>query len=342
MNNPEKISEVTPAWLSKCLDMQIEAFDPQPLPSGYMSDVYRVRVTVQAGDDFTFILKLAASAADRRSDAQAFSSYEKEVHFYNQLKPLVERAGIKTPKCYFSRLDAAGNPAIGLEDLSSLGVVPETLGCSLAQARATLAALAGLNSGGFLNAATAATIEIPDFQSGFDPATRYLAATQLYPFKAEGLGKDLLQHYMAASVTFLPAFLQQTQVVSHMDCRLANLRFKDDEPVLFDWGEFSYAPIGFDVASFMVTSLTAQHCADWEANLLEAYLAAVHMAGMREITLETLQRGYRLSLLPLVYLPLLIRGRGDADFAGLLFSRLTAAMKRHEQALSDDINQFVG
>lgn len=340
MLNPVSSNEINSAWLSACLGFQVDDFDLQRLPSGYMSDVFLVGVNESASSPFSFVLKLAASASDRRRDAHAFNSYRKEVQFYQQLQPVAAAAGLQTPACYFSRIDTAGNPAIGLEDLSELDPVPESRGCDLPQALAVTAALARLNAEVSTRVAAVETIEIPGFQTGFGPAAEYLASTSLHPFGGKGMSINLLQNYMTEAVAFLPTFLAQIQVISHMDCRLDNLRFRGSEPVLFDWGEVSFAPIGFDLANFMVTSLSAENYRDWEVILLDAYLARVQAAGMRHISQEALHRGYRLSLLPLVYLPLLIRDRGDTDFAHLLFRRLTAALERHGEALTIEMNNI--
>ena len=57
-----------------------------------------------------------------------------------------------------------------------------------------------------------------------------------------------------------------------MDYRLDNMRISNDELILFDWGECSLAPPGFDLAYFMITSLTPHNRRAWEASLLNTYL----------------------------------------------------------------------
>lgn len=325
---PTDIASVTPAWVSTQMGRQIGPIRIEPVGAGYMSDVYRVEWQTDALEPnpvSSLVLKLSAEPGVRRAVAESFGSYAKESRFY---QAFAAQTGVRVPKCYFNLLDNAGNFALGLEDLTSIPAVSNTSGATLPQTRLAMETLARLHARYWRDLPAT----VPDFLSGFTPAAETLAAIKPEAlFKSPG-ASNLMACYMEDSMRHLPGFLEQPQVFSHMDYRLDNLKFNEAELILLDWGELSGAPPGFDIANFLVTSVTAENRQAWEREALTCYLSHLHQQGI-EYHEADLLASYQSCLPSMVYLPVLV-SRTDQKYAGNLLNRLESALLTHLPTLS--------
>lgn len=277
-------------------DLRIE-----PLGDGYMSDVYRVHTGQQ-----TIIVKLSAADPQTHDLAKRFGSYKKEHYFYAEL---ADELTVETPNCFFNLMDSSESFALGIEDLSS-GIKSVLTEAEIMQAVTALAHLHRSNC----------PDDLPQLATGMQAASVDLENVNLSKL-FDGRAADILAHYTNHSLDYLPDFLTQPQVFCHMDFRLDNLAFRDDQAVLFDWGEFSMAPAGFDLAYFAVTSLTTQQRRSCEARMLDRYCQEND-----QLSRQQLDENYRLCLLPVVYLPVLMQQAGRHDAASVLAANLSSAI----------------
>jgi len=310
MEVPHCITDITAPWLAGVLSFPVTDFGIQKIGGGYMSDVYRLRL--KPGDQ-SIIIKTDSTSGLVRNLANRFRSYEKEHQFY---AALAQRLPIQTPICYFNYYDQTGQFLLVLED------VGKEIRKHLTSNQITLSAncLADLHR-------TRLTEGIPQLTDGIQAAEIDLKTANLESIY-HGHVAELLNYYSKHSKELLPHFLDQRQVFSHMDFRLDNLSFSTDQVTLFDWGEFSTAPPGFDLAYFAVTSMTVEQRRSVEDTFLDTYVRR-YAASTKECILQN----YQLCLLPVMYLPILMTQTGNINAARKTANRLNAAMEDHYEAI---------
>ena len=179
--------------------------------------------------------------------------------------------------------------------------------------------------------ATQIVERIPTLSDGMHAAAIGLESADLEDLYHDRIA-ELLKHYVKHSLEFLPRFLTQPQVLSHMDFRLENLGFTEEHVTVLDWGEFSAAPAGFDLAYFAVTSMTINQRRSNEDSFLETYVAHSSLN-----TKKSILKSYQLCLLPSIYLPILMRDAGNKYAALELAGRLSAAIEDHYDAIYEMI-----
>ena len=114
------------------------------------------------------------------------------------------------------------------------------------------------------------------------------------------------------------------------------MRFLDSLFIL-DWGESTYAPLGFDLSGFIAGCLETSDRRHWEPDLLTLYRNTLgeHHASINQ---DGLFNSFRLSLLPSLYLPGLILNHGDPDEGRVLLDRGLAAIDDHSSYLSKSLS----
>ena len=326
MRVPTHIGELTAEWLSGALGHPVSGYNAVSVADGYMSEVYRINLE-PPGPLESLILKLPSLDAHRRQLAAEFSSYEKESRCYE----LLAGSDLPIPHCYFNYIESGF--ALGLEDLSDW---PETdLHEGASKARVMLAAgtLAGLH-GRFWN-----TNDPPAFRIVLTAAAagmQTFVADCIRALPANDVTR-LMGRYARSSLSFLPLFEAQPQVLSHMDFRLANIRFRNSALRVFDWGEYSLAPPGFDLAYFMTMSVTTDNRRAWEQEALECYLGVLKGNDIgnyiENYSAESLFDSYRLAMLPGYYMPALALTQGNRVEGEALQQRSLAAIGDHIEFL---------
>lgn len=305
------ISELNPDYLSQALGSLVDTVEASPLTDGYMADVYHLRLSGAAVPD-SLVLKLASSDEVRRQGAEAFNSYGKESFFYRELAADIP---VRTPHCYYNPAD---HFCLLLEDVGR--ATPGDI--DLITAMVSLAALHGSHFPDH---------SLPGFAEAFRAADAAMTTTgsRLLAELPDSNAVTILRRYAVDTLQLLPRFLAFEQVFSHMDFRSDNLAILQGQLAVFDWGEFCLAPRGMDVATTLVTTCSVEQRAQSEQIVLGVYADA---AG---IPVEAINDSYRLSLLPLFYLPMLMRQRGAITHSERLLERLLAAINDHADFLDD-------
>ena len=303
---PHRITDITIGWLSELLPFPLTSFKVSKIDRGYMSDVYHLRL--EPGNE-SIVIKIDSASGATKDLADRFRSYEKEHQFYAEQAELVT---IRTPICYFNYYDQSGQFLLVLED------VGKQIKTHLNNSQITLAAhcLADLHS-------TPLTEGVPEFTDGMRAAEVDLKTADLENLYHDQVA-ELLSHYAKNSMELLPHFLNQPQVFSHMDFRLDNLGFTAEQVTLFDWGEFSTAPPGFDLAYFAVTSMTIEQRRSIEDIYLETYVKRNAASNK-----ESILKNYQLCLLPAIYLPVFMAQVGNNNAAQQIAIRLNTAIEDH-------------
>ncbi|MGV0033630.1 MAG: phosphotransferase [Candidatus Azotimanducaceae bacterium WSBS_2022_MAG_OTU7] len=315
------IPQIDADYLSQALGSLVESFQIESIGSGegYMSDLYRI--TLQ-GDALpgSVILKRPSEDADKLALATRFNSYGREQYFYRELS---DHSAIRSPRCYYN---ADHEFLLLLEDAGLWPVINVAAGADLDQSITAVSHLARLHASYWASAPEA----VAHFSAGFKAA-----ALDMSSFGHDRLAElpqsrpvQFMQRYASQSISYLPLFTAQQQVFSHMDFRLDNLRINGDELILFDWGESSLAPPGFDLAYFLTTSLTTRNRRAWEQALLDTYHQNLVANGIH-YTQDELFNSYRLAVPPGFYLAALVLTRGYQDYGMTLAERCLGAIDDH-------------
>ena len=315
------IPQIDTDFLSKTLGGLVESFQIESIGfgEGYMSDLYRI--TLQGtGLPASVILKRPSGDPERLELATRFNSYGREQHFYRELS---EHSAIRSPRCYFN---ADYEFLIFLEDAGRWPVIDAASGASFDQAITAITHLAKLHASHWASAPEA----VAPFSDGFEAAALDMSSfvhDRLTEFPQSKAVKFMKQ-YARLSIDYLPLFASQKQVFSHMDFRLDNMRISGDDLILFDWGECSLAAPGFDLAYFLITSLTTSNRRTWEQTLLDTYHRVLAENGIR-YRREELFDSYRLAVPPSFYLAALVLTRGHQDYGMTLAERCLGAVEDH-------------
>jgi thiamine kinase-like enzyme len=315
------IPQIDADYLSETLGGLVESFQVESIGSGegYMSDLYRITLQGRALPA-SVILKQPSEDPVKLALATRFNSYGREQFFYRELS---ERSTIRTPRCYFNADDEF---LLLLEDAGRWPIIDVTSGASANQAITAVTHLARLHASQWASPPE----DVAHFSAGFEAAAPDMSSFVID--RLEELPPDspvqFMQQYASQSINYLPLFLSQKQVFSHMDFRLDNMRIFGDELILFDWGECSLAPPGFDLAYFLITSLTTQNRRTWEGTLLDTYHRALMANGIQYDRVE-LFNSYRLALPPGFYLAALVLTRGHHDYGMTLAQRSLGAIDDH-------------
>ena len=315
MTLPRDILTIDVKWLKDLLPFPVSAFQVEKLADGYMSDVYRLHIEPHQR---SIIVKVSSTVAATRKLVQQFRSYEKEHFFYARLANVVD---VPVPDCYFNFYEDDNWFMLGLEDMGPQVKTQLTDNEVMTAARC----LAVLHK-------TQTTEALPSIHDALTAAAIDLQTADVSAFYT-GPVADLLTHYTRRPLDLLPLYTGQTQVLSHMDFRLKNLSFNADRVTVFDWGEFSTAPAGFDLAYFAVTSLSIDQRRRLESNLIDTYTDYAN-----ETTRLATLASYQLCLLPAIYMPWLMAQSGDEVAAAQLANRLSAAIDDHYEAIVRQLN----
>ncbi|HEY2216708.1 MAG TPA: hypothetical protein VGH21_04375, partial [Solirubrobacteraceae bacterium] len=137
-------------WLTAALDSSpVASFSTESIGTGQMSESHRVTLTYaeaegQGHDPATIVLKLAASDTASRATGIGLGIYAREVRFYDELAP---RIGGPLPSCALALFDESeGWFTLLLEDAAGAQPGDQIAGCSVAQARLAMHALARLHA----------------------------------------------------------------------------------------------------------------------------------------------------------------------------------------------------
>jgi hypothetical protein len=275
-----------------------------------MSSLYRVFLDYEhpCGAPSTVIAKVACEEPLRRSVADRFAFYEREVFFYERL---AESVPFKVPLCYFASLNPGmDGPVLLLEDLGD-AAVSQVDGCSWEQAVLVAGELARFHArwwghvDGF--AADIHSLDSVDYLNNIrktftDAWPSFVGrAGDRVPERLRALG----DRWATDVVGELASIMAAPATLCHGDLRLDNLRFDEGQVIVFDFQLLARGNGVSDLAYFMSQSVPKDVRAGRDAEILDHYLRALAEEGVR-FDAQSAMRVYRATVLYTLVFPVVL------------------------------------
>jgi hypothetical protein len=291
--------DLTAEWLADVLGTDgISEVSAAPIGTGQMSQNHRVSITyadAASAGPASIVLKLASGDPTSRATGHGLGAYLREVRFYQDLAP---RIGGPTATCHAALIDDQGWFTIVLEDVEGGIQGDQIAGCSVAQARQAMVALAELQSPVYGDA----TLGGADWLNTPSPLNQALV-TQVFPGFLERYGERIAPEHVALCERFLPSIDgwaadgRPPLGLVHGDYRLDNMLFVSAEGprplTIVDWQTLSWGPMLLDVAYFLAGSLSVSDRRVHEEELVSIYHAAMVERGARDLDWDACWEGYR-------------------------------------------------
>jgi aminoglycoside phosphotransferase (APT) family kinase protein len=299
---PHGPADITAPWLSSALGTQIADVTVTSIGTGQSGATYRVTPTYTRPTALpaTLIAKVASQDAEVRE--RVVMGYRAEVSFYRDVAPTVD---IPVPRCFYVDSDGADFVLL-LDDLAPAVQGNQIAGCSAAQARLAVEALAGLHGSRWCDPALltydACTMPKPnaDMARGLGQLAHTAADTTIGELSDRLGPQDCETVRQAAALVEGWLMLQPDRFsLLHGDYRLDNLMYSPDDRavVAVDWQTITIGLPARDLAYFLGTSLEPQLRRSHELRLVEAYHRALVGHGVTDYDAESCYRDYRLAML---------------------------------------------
>jgi hypothetical protein len=344
---PKSIDEVTDAWLSKALDLEITGHSCERIGEGVglMGDIFRVVLEQDGGsaDPASVVVKLPSSHEENRAQGVALGMFDAEVKFYNELAPAVS-AGM--PGIHLAMIEENGADfVIVMEDLSALDMVDQSVGMNVDQATAAVEVLAGVHAS-FWDDVDRAELEWIPTMTG--PRIELVDGmmTQIFPVFAEHFGDALPEGGLALYEQFIGNYLKIMKVIcarspwtiAHQDYRIENLLFGppgSGRVVVLDWQGLGRGVGAYDLAYVLGGSMPSELRRSHERELVAAYQRKLEATGVQGYGLDAVWEDYAHAQLMGGLAVSIVTG-GSMDLSNDRARQLIATMaRRHVQAALD-------
>lgn len=333
---PTRSEDIDVPWLQAQLDSagvlddaSITAFDARPIGTGQVGDT--VRITLHYDRAGTAPASIAAKLPSRdetsRSTAAQFALYRREVHFYQEIAPLLD---MRIPRTYTAMVDASGADFILLfEDLGPARVGNQLSSCSLADARQAVIQAASLHASTDNLPALNADWLQPDLQARAMIIQAYPHAQasfrERYRDQMESDFMHLCDELAEACETWF-SFEASTRCLTHGDFRLDNMLFDirgGAEPIaLVDWQTCGVGGGTTDLGYFLGCGIGHDLRRMHEVELIDLYCAEMTRRGVPR-TRDQIHDDYRIGALhglaTAVFSAAFVErtARGDANFLSM-------------------------
>lgn len=268
-------------------DRRVVATRLEPLGSdkSMMSALYRVFLDYDApvSAPATLIAKVAVSEPRRRSVADRFSFYEREVYFYSRV---ADSVSFRVPYCYYAAMDRdSGSPLLLLEDLGD-ACVPQTLGCAWEQATLVAGELARFHARWWGRvdglAADVHSLDGADYLDNIRTtfSNAWPDCERLAGDRMPAEVRALCSRWATDAVGPLASIIASPATLCHGDLRLDNIRFDDGRVVVFDFQLLARGNGVADLAYFVSQSVPTHLRAGRDAEILDHYLRALADEGV--------------------------------------------------------------
>ena len=310
-NFPAQVEDLSAAWLSKALGWPVTGFSVRSLGEGVgvIGQVRRIELDSEQGPA-SIVAKFASPVAENRAVAETYNMYGREVQFYAEIASDVP---VRSPECYFGAFDdGTGNFVLLLEDLKGHRFGDQVAGCTLAEARQILSALAGLH------ASTWQQKRFDHILLHNNPMQRdgMIAGFQMgWPVVLENF-RDLLpeaavraaERYADNVPRLLDELCQGPVCLNHADVRLDNVFFDSKGIALVDWQSICRSAPEQDVAYFI--SQSVPKAVREQQDLVAYYHAELTGRGV-DYPLDACRRRYEIAALYLMSYAVVIAGTLD-------------------------------
>lgn len=272
-----------------------------------MSALYRVFLDYDAPTAAppTLIAKVAVTEPRRRTVADRFSFYEREVFFYERV---ADSVSFRVPYCFHAEMDQdSAGPVLLLEDLGD-SCTPQTVGCTWDEALLVAEELARFHARWWGRTDALAgdvhslggTEFLQNIARTFEdswPDCERLAGDRI-PREVRALGP----RWGADVLARVGSMISSPATLCHGDLRLDNLRFDNGRVVVFDFQLLARGNGVSDLAYFMSQSVPTRVRAGRDAEILDRYLRALADEGIHYDP-EVAMQVYRASALYMLIFP---------------------------------------
>ena len=317
--------EVTPEWLTGVLrqktefdkvtvtSLDIEMFN---LDAGLSSRLARINLHYDPPASMlpqSLIGKFPHFDPQRRKSAADFRTLEGEVRFYQEIAPFIE---MRTPKCYFGRYDEISRDfLLLLEDLSA-GRLLQHEAMTFEVADILIEQLARFHAQWWNRPQV--------LEMNWLPMTNYLNWLEIMPPLFPRFMEKHSSHVSADFPQIIARLLAQLPTLAHRetdkpftimhgDYGTTNMFAMTDatspEIAIIDWGIAGRGNGAFDVAFFMIRSLSIDERHNWGNRLLQRYHTTLLEQEVEGYTFADFMTNYRWEVLAGF-----IRGIGAASF----------------------------
>jgi Phosphotransferase enzyme family len=286
--------EITGAWLSEALGRSgLTLADTERIGTGQMSQNHRVRFSAADGGlPESVVVKLASDDANSRATGVGLGAYSREVNFYRNL---AERIGGPLAACHLAAYDAAeGWFTLVLEDIADAVQGDQIAGCTVAEARMAMRALAQIQAPILGDIALGAA----DYLNLPNPLNQALVK-QLLPGFLERYGDRVAPEHAdvcRAFVESLDAHAADRRPplgLVHGDYRLDNMLFAADRCTVVDWQTMSWGPALLDASYFIGNGLAPDDRRGHERELITLFHDELSALGVEALSLDTCWEEYR-------------------------------------------------
>ena len=308
---PRGPSDVTSEWLGSVLNADVREVDVTPIGTGQTGATYRVSATYATDGDLpaTFAIKL--SAQDDAVRERVALGYRSEVEYYARV---ADRMSIPVPPCFYSEIsDDGADFVLLLADLAPAVQGDQIAGCTAAEARLAVEALAGLHGPSWCDPKwmNLSAISMPkpgdgDAAKGLGDISKMAADIVIDRLGANISAED--QETLVAAMSAVTPWLMaepKRYALMHGDYRLDNMLFDPDRTriTVVDWQTVGIGLPGRDLAYFTATSLDPVMRSEVERDLVNDYHRSLLGYGITDYDIDTCWRDYRLGV---VQAPLLV------------------------------------
>ena len=323
--------EITAEWMqqaltaggaavaSKITEVEVEQLSDV---TNALGNLYRCRLIARNGeaiDPASVIVKLPGTDALASRFARWLSLHRREYVFY---RDIAAHGYVRVPTLFYGDFDPRSHRfVLVLEDLGGMEAIPQSVGVDEERARRAIREIAGLQGrfweaadepalsacGDFLNTRERRimqTVYLLTLPAAFDRfGDLFTAETRRL---AEKFGLRIAAQFVSAG----------PKTVVHGDFRADNMLFGGEghkDLALIDWQGFGIGCGMYDIAFFLVTSVTSDLRHRIERDALDEYHDIVHRLGAKNYTREDCWRSYRQNVLGTL-MPMVI-GCGALDMS---------------------------
>lgn len=340
MSADDRFHRLEPAWLDGALrraghtGAAVIAVTAEDVAfTGATTDLARLSVSYGTGEPgpATMVAKLCGTKDVQRQMDAAMGLFDREARFYTELATQVP---VRTPSCYAVG-DGAATPLL-LEDLAAQRQGDQVAGMTLADAEATLDALADLHAAFWESDVLAKPWLASPAEGVFAGMIVQLVASGA-PALAERFADRAEPAVLAAVVEQAPNWghvlarcAEGPQTLVHNDARLDNLFFADDgAPCFIDWQLLARTRGTQDVGNLLAGSMNGDDlAAHWE-RLLRRYHDRLLDGGVTGYSFDHCVEHYRQNVLYPLGAGLALLGAMAIDDGRGLGERIVERCLRH-------------
>lgn len=299
--------KIDAAWLSAILatngiDATIKSFKATPVGTGQIGDCVRFTLEYDGpanGAPSSLVGKFPAEAEESKATGISLGNYFREVKFYQILQ---SRAGIATPRCYYTELNETTHDfVLIMEDLSPAEQGDQLQGVDVKTARQVICEAAKLHAAFWEDASLDDYVWVNGSKDAPNPIQPDLIASlwvgfldrygDLVSARARKIGEAMSKHLDRYN-----ALRDGPRTLVHADFRPDNMLFATPaggKPMtVVDWQSFGYGPAAADVGYFIAGALSVEDRKANEGALLDLYAAELERLGAGNYPRDIMERHY--------------------------------------------------